>query len=146
MKQLLCMLLVAAAALGCGEGGSRSGFHWETDFDAALARARKENKIVMVDVYTDWCGYCKKLDREVYANPRVQEKLSEMIVPVKVNPEKSVAHARVAHRFGTKAYPHIIFVNANNETIHEIPGYLPLDYFLQTLDRINELRNHQSRS
>jgi Thiol:disulfide interchange protein len=56
-------------------------------FDAALARAQAEKRLLLVDVYTDWCGWCKKLDREVFADGRVGAAAKDLVA-VKVNAEK----------------------------------------------------------
>jgi thiol:disulfide interchange protein len=39
-------------------------------WNEGYAKAVKEGKIVLVDAYTDWCGWCKKMDRDTYSNPR----------------------------------------------------------------------------
>ena len=68
--------------------GAFSAVDWEHNYDAGLERAKKDKKLVMVDMYTDWCGWCKKLDRDVYADAKVSEKLARNFVAVKINPEK----------------------------------------------------------
>ena len=55
--------LVAAAVFS-------QGINWRPDVTAAMSEARRTGKIVMIDVYTDWCGWCKRMDRDTYANPR----------------------------------------------------------------------------
>jgi uncharacterized protein YyaL (SSP411 family) len=42
---------------------------------------------MLVDVYTDWCGWCQKMDRGTYANPVVQELLQKSFIPVRFNAE-----------------------------------------------------------
>jgi thioredoxin-related protein len=109
---------------------------WQQDYDKALASARESKKLVVVDLYTDWCGWCKKLDKDVYANAIVSERLSKNFVTVKINPEKSSRAAQLAKQFGTRGYPHIVFVNADGKKIGEIGGYVPADEFLKKLDKV----------
>ena len=90
----------------------------------------------MVDVYTDWCGWCKKLDRDVYADAKVSEKLAKNFVAVKINPEKTSRAAQLAKQFGTRGYPHIVFVNGDGKKIGEIRGYVSANEFLQRLDKV----------
>jgi thiol:disulfide interchange protein len=108
---------------------------WESDYDKAVAAAKKDSKLVLVDVYTDWCGWCKKLDRDVYADAKVIERLSKNFVAVKINPEKNSRAAQLAHQFGTHGYPHIVFVNGDGKKIGEIGGYVSAGVFLQRLDK-----------
>ena len=110
--------------------------NWQSDYDKAIATAKKDNKLVMVDVYTDWCGWCKKLDRDVYADPKVGERLTKSFVTVKINPEKSLRAAQLARQFGTRGYPHIVFVNGDGKKIGEIGGYVPANEFLKRLDKV----------
>lgn len=49
--------------------------------------AKKKNKIMVVDVYTDWCGWCKVMDRETFANAEIVATINKEFVPVKFNPE-----------------------------------------------------------
>jgi thioredoxin-related protein len=109
---------------------------WETDYEKALTTAKNSNKIVMVDVYTDWCGWCKKLDRDVYSNNAVQEKLANGFVAVKINPEKSGKNRQFAQKHGTRGYPHIVFLDVSGNKIDEIQGYLPADRFTAALERV----------
>lgn len=54
------------------------------EFDAGLAAARTSGKHVMIDVYTDWCGYCKKLDAETYSQEGVRKILADSYISVKL--------------------------------------------------------------
>lgn len=57
------------------------------DFNKGYALAKKKNKILLVDVYTEWCGWCKKMDRDAYAKSNIIEAVSKDFVAVKFNPE-----------------------------------------------------------
>lgn len=68
------------------------------DFESGFALAQKENKILLVDVYTDWCGWCKVMDRKTYSNDTIIRKLNQNFVMVKLNPEKERTY-----KFGDKS-------------------------------------------
>jgi thiol:disulfide interchange protein len=102
-------------------------------FDEALAKARAENKLVLVDVYTDWCGYCTKMDRDVFTNDRVKTALSDMI-PIRVNAEKGSGRS-LAARWGVSGLPTFLLVNAEGVVVHRFEGYLPAEVFLRQLGR-----------
>lgn len=118
--------------------GAWKALDWEHDYDKALEKAKKDKKVVMVDVYTDWCGWCKKLDKDVYGDAKVSEKLSKDFIACKINPEKSAQNRKIADKFGTRGYPHIVFVNGDGKKISEIGGYLPAKEFLKQLEKITE--------
>src|ERR1043166_1262050 len=50
--------------------------------------AQKQGKMILVDAYTDWCGWCKKMDRDTYTNSDVIKKLNQHFIIVKFNPEQ----------------------------------------------------------
>lgn len=58
-------------------------YEWNQGYPLAV----KQQKIVLVDAYTDWCGWCKKMDRDTYSNPEVIKKLNKHFVVIKFNPE-----------------------------------------------------------
>jgi thiol:disulfide interchange protein len=59
------------------------------DFESGYEKAAKEGKILLVDAYTDWCGWCKVMDRNTYTNAQIIETLNANFVAVKFNPEKA---------------------------------------------------------
>jgi thiol:disulfide interchange protein len=106
---------------------------WEPSMSAALARASADRKPVMIDFYTDWCGWCKRLDRTTLADARVQRALERFVV-VKLNAEKDGSPE--ADRFGVRGYPTVVFLDAAGKEIGRIPGYIEADGFLQELEDV----------
>ena len=56
-------------------------------FNEGYSLAKKKNKIMLVDVYTDWCGWCKRMDRDTYTKADIIESLNKDFVVIKFNPE-----------------------------------------------------------
>ena len=135
MKRLITITILGFLVLNAG---ALAAVNWGQDYDAALATAKKDKKLVMVDLYTDWCGWCKKLDRDTYTDKDVEAKLTKDFIAVKVNPEKSQRDAKLSRDFGTTGYPHIVFVDADGKKVSEIGGYLPAAQFLEQLNKISE--------
>ena len=132
------MLAVAATVVAMNPESSAMGsgqpsFAWHS-FNEAMAQARNAKKLVLLDVYTDWCGYCKKMDREVYADSAVGAFIGERYVASKMNPEKSgtitykgesYTQREFAQALGINGYPATVFFNTDGEIITVVPGYLP---------------------
>src|SRR5258706_11888321 len=135
MKRLIAITILGFLALNLG---ASAAVNWGQDYDAALVTAKKDKKLVMVDLYTDWCGWCKKLDKDTYSDKDVAAKLAKDFIAVKVNPEKSQRDAKLSRDFGTTGYPHIVFVDADGKKVSEIGGYLPAAQFLEQLNKISE--------
>jgi thiol:disulfide interchange protein len=96
----------------------------------ALDRARAENRLVMVDVYTDWCGWCKKLDGETFADLRVAEALKD-VIPVRVNAEKG--GEAVADKYGVRGFPTVLFLSASGDVVRKIEGYVDAEEMLKVV-------------
>ena len=122
------------------QGGWRS-------FNAGLEHAKLSHKKILVDVYTDWCGWCKKMDQEVYRNPKVKEYLAKNFVTVKMNAEaegmihykgKSYSPSELAAAFGVTGYPATLFLKEDSDAITLLPGYIEAPMFLHILSFVAE--------
>lgn len=137
---LSAMVLVGAIGLGCGQPGGDEGtaapdargnrsakLVWATDWDDAVARAKRENRVVMAEFYADWCVWCKRLESTTFADPDVVGLLGERAVAVKIDGERE---GRVlAGRFAVDGYPTIVFLSPDQQEIGRVPGYLePADF------------------
>ncbi|MGA7160562.1 MAG: DUF255 domain-containing protein [Bacteroidota bacterium] len=141
----LAALLVNGALIAQTKKPSRV-MQWSS-FDAGMKRAKNRHKKVLVDVYTDWCGWCKKMDSEVYADSAVRDYLSKNFVIVKMNAEEDVkihykgeeySPAQLAAAFGVDGYPATLFLKEDNEPITLLPGYVEAPMFLHVLSFIAE--------
>jgi thioredoxin-related protein len=129
-------LLFVSALLGmfCLTAASEaSEIRWVKSLDQALQQAKRSNKLVMADFYTDWCTWCKRLDKDTYTNDRVVQ-LSAQFVSVKVNAEKE--GRRAAQRYGVNGFPTILFLTGSGEVAGKITGYRPADPFADEMSRI----------
>ena len=134
MKQLITIITICLLA----SGAWAKEIEWQKNYDSALAQAKKDKKLVMVDIYTDWCGWCKKLDRDTYADKGVQAKLAKDFIAVKVNPEKDEASAKLQQQFGGRGYPFIVFVDGEGKKVSHIGGYLNAAQFLDQLEQVSK--------
>jgi len=120
------------------------------DFAEGYEKAKSENKILLVDAYTDWCSWCKVMDRETYTNAQVIAVLNNEFVCVKFNPEVEKKHKFGAYNLSSNellywlangqpgGYPtsYFIFNPAKNDKRAAQAGYLPPDQFLNLLGEV----------
>jgi thioredoxin-related protein len=158
---LLSFMLLGACAPEEG-GSSKESVNWLSPKEA-YARIQANpgnNKKVMVDLYTDWCGWCKKMDKTTFENEKVIQELNEHFYAVKFNAEskegfklgkqkldfKSDQGRRGVHEFAIKygakkgklAYPTIIFFNERFQKIQAIQSYLKKNQLLPILTFMGE--------
>jgi thioredoxin-related protein len=141
----LALLLLIAAVPGRAHAQARQ-IQW-LDWDAGMELARRSGRPVLVDVYTDWCGWCKRMDRDVYAKPEVREYLSSRFVTIKLDAEapdparyedRNYTSITLAERFKVTSYPTTIFLKSNGQHTINVPGYVPAERFLMVLRYIGE--------
>ena len=129
---------------------------WIT-FEEAIAETTKafqegrKPKKMFLDIYTDWCGWCKKMDAETFEQPEIAAYLNKHFYPIKFNAEQkdSIVFAGQTFKYvpngrrgyhqlaaallgGKMSYPTVVFAhfNKNNfELLQRIPGYLNIPTF-----------------
>jgi len=107
---------------------------WVGSFSEGLAEARQTDRPMMIDFYTDWCGWCKKLDAETYVNGQVIAAAGDF-VSVKVNAD---VDKEIASRYKITGFPTILFTDAAGTEIHRVIGYRPPQNFLGEMNRALE--------
>ena len=144
---LLPIALFASLISGCGRGtGSasseaelpRSGSgvtFTKLGFDEALGKARSGKTLLMVDVYTDWCGWCKKLDRDVFADERVGS-ATKSLVAIRLDAERG--GEKVAEKFRIEGFPTVLFLNPDGEIVSRVNGYVTRDQMLELLAALSK--------
>lgn len=102
---------------------ARGAIVWQRDLRRAVELASAEGKLVVADVYTDWCGWCKKMDQNIYSDPAIAT-LSRQQVFVKVNAEDRGDGQRFAEQMGVRGYPTTVILDAQGRVLNIARGYI----------------------
>lgn len=78
--------------------------HDKSGYEKALILSANKKVPIFIYAYTDWCPYCKKLQKNLYQNPSVKKVLTRFI-KVKINPEHSPEDNALFHQWGGRGYP-----------------------------------------
>jgi thioredoxin-related protein len=117
-------------------------------FEEAIAANAKNPKMILVDVYTDWCGWCKKMDKDTFTDPRVIAHFQKNFYAVKLNAEdtkrkfpfmgKTFSEAEMAASMRVNSYPNFVVIEPGLQNIAQLPGYREPEAFLAGLAELIE--------
>jgi protein disulfide-isomerase len=123
------LLVLATVALGTGAFASED---WNTDFAKASAKAKAEGKYILIDFSgSDWCGWCKKLDKEVFSKKTFKKYAKENLILVMADfprddSKQSVSlkkqNKALAKKFKIRGFPTVFILDPNGKTINKT-GY-----------------------
>jgi thioredoxin 1 len=99
-------------------------------WNEALAIARKENKIIFLDLSATWCGPCKYLKATTFTNSEVADFYNTTFINIELDGEKGDG-ATLVRKYEVKGYPTLLFINANGKVVKEALGYQDVKEFLK---------------
>ncbi len=144
MKRAFVTFGILLVFLGYGMA-QEDGVKWLT-IQQAQELNKKEPRKFYIDVYTDWCGWCKKMDQTTYKNPVIAKILNTKFYPVKFNAESKEPVEFAGHKFvsetnggrtthqlavallqGKLAFPSVAYLDEKLQLLTVVPGYFTAD-------------------
>lgn len=150
MKQyilaIVAMMLFVPAVFAGGKDDAKKAdkeIHW-LNWDEVQVKMKEEPKFVWVDIYTDWCGWCKHMDKTTFSNPQVIEYMNKHFYSVKFDAESTESVRFMGQMFefdpsikahklaamlmnGRMSYPTSVLMAENFQSPSPLPGYLKVD-------------------
>jgi thiol:disulfide interchange protein DsbD len=116
--------------------------HSPAELDAQLNRAKKEQKLVLLDFYADWCISCKEMEVNTFANSEVSKELKQFILLQADVTKNSADNQALLKHFGLYGPPGILFFNLNSEEQKDqrVIGYMPPQRFIERLKKASEAK------
>lgn len=127
---LLCIMLIIVHT-----STQADEISWYKTLSKALEAAKEQKKYIMIDVYTDWCTWCKELDKKTYTHSSVI-KLAKTLINVKINPETDPEAKEFIKSYPIDGYPTILFIDWEEKLIGKIGGFLEGEDFAKKAEKI----------
>lgn len=114
---------------------------WVT-VEEAQELALDNNKYILLDIYTEWCGFCRRMNAETYANSKVQQSIDDYFYAVRVDAESTdmitflgekYTKRDMAMLFGVRSFPTTVFLTPQGEPIAAQPGFIDAARFEKML-------------
>lgn len=128
MKKLI--ILLSALFIGAAVMAQGIAFQKES-YAEVLKMAKKQRKLVFIDVYTSWCGPCKHMATKIFPEAKAGEFYNAHFLNLQLDAEKSEDGKMVAKTFGVNAFPTFLFVNGDGELVYRFLGGRSVDMFVQ---------------
>ena len=115
---------------------------WERDYEKAVQRAVAEKKVILADMFTDWCVLCKDMDQETFGDPTLITEMARKYVWLKLNTETEEDGKKLQGEFGILTYPMVMVLDSKGQEIDRVEGFVRPQVFKQSVE--NHLQNPES--
>ena len=141
------IIILGLAVFGLNAAMAQEEIKWYS-IEEAVQLANEEPKVLVIDVYTDWCGWCKRMDATTFSDPDIAAIMNNHFYPVKLNAEgkddivigdktfKFVDNGRRGYHEiaaivtkGRLSYPTISYVDDQGRVLEASPGFKSADQF-----------------
>lgn len=130
MKRIIAFLFVVVMVITVS---AQTNFR-EITCNEAIAAAKAEGKLVFMDFYTDWCGPCKMMAREVFPQEKLGKYMNDHFVCIKINAEKGEG-TELAKTYKITAYPTFIVIDTDKKVIGRTEGGRSAAEFEEEMER-----------
>ena len=132
MNKILYLLIILSFS---SYGSVNKGIEFkEGSWSEIMNEAKKQNKLIFIDIYTTWCGPCKMMSAKVFTVNIIGEKFNESFVNFKIDAEKGEG-IELAKKYAIAAYPTYLFVNGNGDLVYRAMGAMPAEKFIVEADK-----------
>lgn len=104
------------------------------DVPTGFALAKTTHKPIITDVYTDWCGWCKRMAKTTFEDPGVEKLMADNFVLVRANAEDGGPGQQLAQQYGINGYPTILFFDSDGQMKSKIVGFKDADGFTRIIN------------
>lgn len=131
-KVVLFALIIVSQNAFATKPTEKVGIQW-VSFEQALKLSEKEKRKVFLDVYTEWCGWCKVMDAQTFSDKNIAAYVNKKYYAVKLDAEsektfsykgQQMSERQLAQMLKVTAYPTTVYLDENFDLLSPVPGFL----------------------
>ncbi len=111
----------------------KNEIQWQP-YENGMKMIKDQNKKGFLHFYTDWCTYCKIMNKQTFVDAKVIDYLNDNFVSIRVNAEKQ---KDVAKKYGVNRFPNTWFIGEDSKSLSSQPGFIPPEMMLNMLKFLN---------
>lgn len=120
-KIILIITLLIGSSISDGFSQTRSIKFIEKPWQEIVTMAKKENKVIFLDAYASWCGPCKWMAANMFTNDSIADYYNKTFICASFDMEKGEG-VDLRKKYNIRAYPSLIFINTDENMVHERVG------------------------
>lgn len=133
MKKIIFYIVTVCYGIFISSTTNAQEKAFEGSYAACQAQAKKENKLILIDLYFVGCMPCAEMDKQVFPDPIVAQELSTNYILYKTDVMKETDGKKLARKYGAPGFPTYIIVNPEGKTIMTESGFFGVDRFVPLL-------------
>jgi thioredoxin-like negative regulator of GroEL len=122
------LVVAILAPAGAAAAAEPEAIRWRTDYNAARAEAKEKGLPILLDLGTDHCTYCRKMDATTFQDPGIVAMLATQFIPLKIDGNRDT---ELVKALGVQMYPTVVLAGPDGKIHNSLQGY-------QTADQLRE--------
>lgn len=106
-----------------------NGINWQP-YETGIRMVKDQNKKGFLHFYTDWCTYCKEMNKQTFVDSKIIDYLNDNFIAMRINADKE---RDVARKYGVTRFPITWFIAEDSSALSSQPGFIPPDMLLNML-------------
>lgn len=128
LSTIIIILLLSSCTRGPKNPGTGINY-FKGNFDKAMVEAANQNKPIFIYGYTDWCGYCTRMNKTTFMEKEVCDYMNSNYINLSYDMEKGEG-TYIRNKYGLNSYPAFVAVNKEGRIINIGFGYMKVSDFM----------------